>query len=67
MKAFWWQGGLHMEPTTDAETIALQRLHEVFSGFGLVDPGDEIVPSPVVEGHNEQPIVGIHILPEVIA
>src|SRR5262245_7771161 len=40
MRVYWWQAGLHLEPQTEAEFVALQRLQEALTSLGSgVDTG----------------------------
>ena len=66
MKMFWWQGGVHIEPETNAErewllagTQILLRGDIVFEALA-----GEIV---AVEGDNQYPVVGVEKLEEIAA
>ena len=50
MRVFWWQGGLHLEPQTDAECTALQRLQEALAGFGSVETSFQVLAGPAAAG-----------------
>lgn len=66
MKVFWWQGGLHLEPASEDESVALEGLVKLLGGVQI---DHRILAGPVgaVETDNQQPVVRVHELPEVIA
>ena len=65
MEIRWWQGGLHITPSDDAERTALATL---VSCLDLVQVGHQVHSGPVVavEAHNEEPIVSVHEPPDVV-
>ena len=38
MKVFWWQGGLHFEPSSDAECVALEGFVKLLDGVKVDVP-----------------------------
>lgn len=56
-----------MEPQTDAESVALQRLQEALAGLcNVVGDGLGSVTGPAVKAHNEQAVVLVDKLHEVL-
>lgn len=66
MRIAWWQGGVFLEPATDAERDALFRLT---SALTLIEPIHQVVTGPVgpIDVHDEQPVVGVDVPLQVIS
>ena len=65
MRCLWWQGGIHVQPETGQERDALMV---IATALHLVEPSDEIVPSPIgtVGVHDQNSVVSVHEPPKVI-
>ena len=55
MKVYWWQAGLHFEPESELDSVALTVLAK---SLNLVDVDEQIVTGPIVGnlGH-EKPVL----------
>ena len=53
MKMFWWQGGLHIEPETKEERVALALLLDSAKITSIAIPGESAVCTGVLR---EQPV-----------
>lgn len=66
MRVSWWQAGVYIEPTTEAERSALFSLT---LALNLIEPIHQVVPGPIraVDIHDQNPIVRIDESPQVIS
>lgn len=62
VRAFWWQEGLHLKPSSQPEAEALNHLRTALATLGLVESSDDVPPSPSSDSGHEQAVVLIHEL-----
>lgn len=65
MRVYWWQDGLHFEPTSDKER---QTLADLLGALQAADFGHGVLAGPtgIVQADDQEAVVGIHEGPEVI-
>ena len=76
MRVFWWQGGVHLESESDKECIALEVLMQnlplvssLIENLKFTDPLEESMTGevPVLQGSDEESVVGVEESSEVVS